>query len=183
MTNTLYLRHAQTSPSVAHAILRVALAGLVVAIGINQCCAQAPSPDVSGAAQASAFFANKTHVTSSSGHGTQIEYLRSGGAAFLWYPGNAQVVRGDWKIEAREPSDVLICFRYGSNTYNPVTNQSGGQWACGAAARQASRIVESAPGDVFRLAKRTAVPFVLAREPATIEELKTKLQSLIVPRH
>lgn len=160
---------------IKNVIPHVALAGIFLAIGVNLCFAQTASPDVSGAAQARAFFANKTYMTSYSGHGTQVEYLRSGGAAFLWYPGNTIVVRGNWKVEVRD-AGALICFRYGRNTYNPVTRKRGGQWECMGTARQASLIVESARADVFGLAKGSAVPFVLSRERATIQELKARLE-------
>ncbi|MEP1613403.1 MAG: hypothetical protein ABJL72_15950 [Roseobacter sp.] len=63
-------------------------------------------------------------------HGTQVEYHASDGAAYLWYPGNHRIVVGEWKIEAEQGSKPKKCYRYGTNTYNPVTKRRGGKWNC-----------------------------------------------------
>jgi hypothetical protein len=124
--------------------------------------------------EARQLFANKTIMTFDSSHGTQVEYLDPGGAAFLWYPGNSVIVPSEWRIAAAE-TDAIICFRYGSNTYNPATRQAGGNWECRSASRQAARAVERTNGDPFGLARRRAVPYVLSRERATMAELKSHL--------
>ncbi|HKD27265.1 MAG TPA: DUF6438 domain-containing protein [Xanthobacteraceae bacterium] len=118
----------------------------------------------------------KTHMTFSAGHGTQVSYLRSDGVEFLWYPGNAVVVRGNWDIVEHTtdpPGYADICFQYGANTYNPVTGKMGGNWECRPAHAFARSTVDRSDGDVFGLAKRDAVPFELSRERTTINNLRT----------
>lgn len=66
------------------------------------------------------------------GHGTQIEFFHPNGRAYLWYPGNTAVVPSEWRIEAggTTNANAVICFRYPTRSYNPVTQQFGGQWEC-----------------------------------------------------
>jgi hypothetical protein len=126
-------------------------------------------------ARARELLIGKTHMTFSGGHGTQVSYLRSDGVEFLWYPGNAVVVRGKWDIakHATEPRGYAdICFLYGTNTYNPVTRRVGGNWECRPAHLYVRSIIDRADGDVFGLAKRAAVPFELSRERTTINDLR-----------
>jgi hypothetical protein len=130
--------------------------------------------------QARAHFAGMTRVGHTSGHGTQVSYMDPQGAVFLWYPGNAVVLRGRWKIEAVSTSDepgASVCFLYGANTFNPVMNQRGGSWNCAPAHQLARTTVDSAEGDVFGLARRTAVPFRLTPEETTIEILRRGARS------
>ena len=49
------------------------------------------------------------------------------GKAYLWYPGNQRIVVGEWKTQAdpRGQSYTQLCYRYGPNTYNPVTRSRG----------------------------------------------------------
>lgn len=63
-------------------------------------------------------------------HATQIEYFHLNGTAYLWYPANTAAVPGEWKIEAGATpnASTVICFRYPNRSYNPVTQQFGGQW-------------------------------------------------------
>jgi hypothetical protein len=126
-------------------------------------------------AEARKFLACKTHMTFSGGHGTQVSYLRSDGVEFLWYPGNAVVVRGKWNIveHATEPRGYAdICFQYGANTYNPVTGRAGGNWECRPAHVFVRSTVDRADGDVFGLARRGSVPFALSSERTTINDLR-----------
>jgi hypothetical protein len=111
-------------------------------------------------------FVNKTRVSFGPGHGTQVSYMRSDGAVFLWYPGNRVVLRGDWRIQ-----DGRVCFRYGANTYNPVTGRGGGGWECRPIGAFSRTTVDRVPGDVFGLTKRNTVPFVLAPDRTTIADL------------
>ena len=107
---------------------------------------------------------NSTLVVHEPSHGTQIEYFHPGGHAFLWYPGNTGVVQGRWKLET-QAGRRTICFRYGPNTYNPVTRQRGGQWQCRPFRLFARGVVSACTGDVFRLSNRQgAVPHVLKRD-------------------
>lgn len=100
------------------------------------------------------------------GHGTQVEYLGSNGMSYLWYPGNRVVLPAPWKYQKDQ-----ICYLYGSNTYNPVTKERGGKWECQPIATSKLTRVETARGDVFGLAKRRAVPFVLPRARTTLSTL------------
>ncbi|MGB9364465.1 MAG: hypothetical protein WCE79_00485 [Xanthobacteraceae bacterium] len=108
------------------------------------------------------------------GHGTQVYYMRPDGTEFLWYPGNTVIVTSKWRLTPRGDGSpqhgVDICFQYGTNTYNPVTKQQGGQWECRPAHINARRVVERAMGDVFGLSRR--LPFVLSRERTSIDELQ-----------
>ena len=114
----------------------------------------------------------KTNMTSDPGHGTQVEYLQAGGGAFLWYPGNAVVLPGHWKMDAGTSTrPAQICFRYGPNTYNPVTHVYGDVWECQQVADYAAVLAEQAKGDVFGLAHRGPVPFVLQHGQSTLEQL------------
>lgn len=129
----------------------------------------------SEAAIAAPAIIGRTNMSFDPGHGTQVEYLQSGGGAFLWYPGNKVVLPGHWKMDAgtsRQPAQ--ICFRYGPNTYNPVTHVYGDVWECERIAVYAAVLAEQAMGDVFGLAHRTAVPFVLQREKATLKQLEQR---------
>ena len=132
-------------------------------------------------AEARSLLACKTLMTFYPGHGTQIFYLRPDGTEFLWYPGNAVVLRAKWDIVQRatltQPPRgyAAICFQYGTNTYNPVTQQTGGKWECRPAYILVRSIVDSAAGDVFRLASRTAPPFALPRERTTIADLRKNI--------
>jgi hypothetical protein len=115
---------------------------------------------------------NVTNLSYDSGHGTQVEYVAPGGSNFLWYPGNAVVLPGHWKTiggSRKHPSE--ICFVYGPNTYNPVTGVVGAKWECEPINLYLSLQTERAKGDVFGLAHRRAVPFVLRRAQTTLRQL------------
>jgi hypothetical protein len=134
-----------------------------------------------GEAQSPRRFQNRTRVSYSRDHGTQVTFTAANGKAYLWYPGNNEVLVGDWAIDlAREPSSFRdigrLCFRYGANTYNPATGQAGGNWSCGPIQLVVLGLVDFAEGDPFGLAKRRQVPFVLSRERADIAGLRRQLQ-------
>ena len=123
--------------------------------------------------EANAKFVDQTRISFSPGHGTQVSYMRPDGTVFLWYPGNRVVVRGRWLIESRAKS-AYLCFQYGADTYNPVTNQSGTSWSCQQAGVFARITVDRVRGDLFGLANRQAVPFLLTPERTIIAELKQR---------
>ena len=110
--------------------------------------------------------AGYTQMTFSPGHGTQVEYLAKDGRTFLWYPGNTVVLAGEWKTEGAD-----ICFRYGGNTYNPVTKHRGGGWECTPLKIHTSVVVEQKKGDVFGLAGRKQVPFDLSPKRMNMAQL------------
>jgi hypothetical protein len=111
-----------------------------------------------------------TYMTRSPGHGTQVEYMSSGGKTYLWYSGNTVILEGRWK---REGSDV--CFAYGENTYNPVTGTSGGGWECTPYRRFVAGISERMQGDILALAGRSGAPFKLSPDNTTLERLMAKV--------
>ena len=74
------------------------------------------------------------------GHGTQIEYGGPDGRVYLWCPGNQIVLTGQWRIETRSMDigdkgapkrlDVAYtCFRYDTSGRNPMTGETGQDWA------------------------------------------------------
>jgi hypothetical protein len=101
-------------------------------------------------------------------HGNQVEYLDSDGYCYLWYPGNSGIVVGRWRSDG-----ATIYFRYGINTFNPVTGIIGGRWEPCPIDFWSASIVEDVPGDAFKIKKR--IPFVLTRHPPirSIGELRT----------
>ncbi|WP_029041523.1 hypothetical protein [Cucumibacter marinus] len=162
---------------------RAALAVLVIAIltGIS---AATPAQAESLQQQLRAIERQHWDTTSMSysPHGTQVEYLSRRGRAYLWYPGNTGMVKGRFKIDVMHlPVDktpnsplyslVVICFKYGANTYNPITKTRGGDWECMPYSfyRDADRDIVS--GDPFRLSKRRNVPFVLSRDKTSFSRL------------
>ena len=115
---------------------------------------------------------DKTQLFFGPGHGTQVEYLARGGTSYLWYPGNRVILRGDWKTEGNR-----ICFRYGPNTYNPVTGQRGATWECQSLSDHRRFMTESRSGDVLGLAGRTKPPFTLDSRQVTLDALITAVQT------
>ena len=95
-------------------------------------------------------------------HGTQIGYTSRDGAAYLWYPGNRRVVTGEWKTITDNAGFGRICFRYGRDTFNPVTRVAGGDWACTPAAYFIRIETGYARGDLFNL-RSGRLPFILPR--------------------
>ena len=154
---------------------RLALAVLLIGITAGDVFAQMSMPE------ARAFFVNRTRVSFSSGHGTQVSYMAPNGAVYLWYPGNRVVLPGSWSLEPRAMPGypprayAILCFQYGPNTYNPVTGRGGGGPECGPADRWARYAVDQAPGDVFGLARRQSPPFILTPERTTIAELRRRM--------
>jgi hypothetical protein len=149
--------------------------GLLISVVAQRLTADAQGTAALSVAEARKLLVGKTHMTFSEGHGTQVSYLRSDGVEFLWYPGNAVVLRGKWVIaeDTTDPGRYAdICFQYGVNTYNPVTRTPGGNLECRPAHAYTQSTVDRSDGDVFGLAKRAAVPFDLPRERTTINELR-----------
>ena len=109
-------------------------------------------------------------------HGTQVEYNAANGKTYLWYPGNAEIVRGQWKL-TRNGKSVDICFKYPSNSTNPVTRQAGGSWECRGVQPYLDEARQRSPGDALELARNRAVPFVLAREKTSMPALWSKAQA------
>jgi hypothetical protein len=113
-------------------------------------------------------YCGKTVLFYEYSHGNQIEFLDPDGYCYLWYPGNPIILIGRWRTD-----EFNIYFQYGTNTFNPVTNITGGSWErCPVDAWSVS-IVEAVHGDILEIAKR--IPFVLNRDPAitSLHELRS----------
>lgn len=144
--------------------------------------------------QAINMLGGRTYLTYSKGHGQQIEFISEHGDTYLWYPGNKSMVRGHWKYEIDIPRSLFgkilvrtdkgvethhqvpisrLCFRYSTQTYNPVTRKRGGDWNCRPHFDWAIKVKEQKQGDPFRLSTRARVPFALKRSPAPLDELLT----------
>jgi hypothetical protein len=162
--------------------LRVGLAALIIA-PVSACYTTKylgdPPLD-----EAKAYFSGFTTRTYSFSHGTQISYNAPDGRTYLWYPGNSVVLPGLWYVLEEKPIRAAgieydqpvvlprnsICFAYGPNTYNPVTRLGGGL-ECMRTTLFQERIGERQAGDVFGLATRQLVPFILSKSPTSIDAL------------
>lgn len=142
--------------------------------------------------QATQVLAGTTHRAYMHAHGTQVTYFAPDGRVFLWYPGNRRVLSGRWKVAlyqdligatppiaeqmrayhlqmplaAVERFDSnYVCFQYESS-FNPAMWPGVAQrWEC-ADVTEYVRLgtVQREPGDLFGLAARHEVPFVIPRE-------------------
>lgn len=121
-----------------------------------------PAPDANAQSIEDAFkvFSGKTHLGYDGGHGNQIEYESADGTCFLWYPGNQVIVPCLWKREGDQ-----VCFKYGLDTYNPVTRERGGKFECTGILDWKAGTVASMEGDPFGLASKEGVPWNLERHP------------------
>lgn len=123
-------------------------------------CAPARGPAPSVADDDLAYrFSGKTVLFYDPSHGNQVEYYDPIGRCYLWYPTNNVALAGEWRTEGPN-----ICFRYGDNTYNPVTGDHGGSWDCSSIEQQASTVVDAVPGDAFGLSSED-IPFRLPAHP------------------
>lgn len=105
------------------------------------------------------------------GHGTQIEYFGPDGRAYLWYPGNSRPVPSRWSLIRRQSSDrYSICFRYPSNSRNPLTGTSGSSPQCRDLSTWVSGITEVRDNDLFDLSTGT-LPYPLKKSRTTFDKL------------
>jgi hypothetical protein len=122
-----------------------------------------------------AIFAGQTAMSYDSTHGTQVEYLSTTGSAYLLYPGNTTIVKGQWRLNRTDEQGVFnLCFRYPGNSYNPATGQAGGQWECQIAGFYYQSLAELKAGDFLGLARSSTPPFILSPKKTTIMELITQ---------
>lgn len=105
--------------------------------------------------------AGKTYLSFSHGHGFQVTYLAKNNQSFLWYPGNRDSVSAEYRqvFGAKKP---LICWRYPTASFNPVTQSFGGQFKCTSLEMSQKTIVAALDGDPFGL-QHGKVPHVLDR--------------------
>jgi hypothetical protein len=130
--------------------------------------------------EAREFLGCKTRMSFMEGHGTQVSFTAPDGRVFLWYPGNRVVLSGLWEVRSRAVLKSTltvyaeICFRYGTNTFNPVTGAVGNAWECMPADFLASVTTDSADGDLFNLRQRPVPAFVLSREKTSLKQLEER---------
>jgi hypothetical protein len=160
-------------------------------------------------AQATEILAGATHRSYTRAHGTQVTYFSPDGRVYLWYPGNLRVLGGHWKVALYQ--DLLgisppladqmrtyhaqvmplapikwfdlnfICFKY-ENSFNPAMWPGVNRWEC-AKVTEFVRLgtVQRETGDLFGLAAREEVPYVIPR--AEHQDLDfAALQQLLRPR-
>jgi hypothetical protein len=130
--------------------------------------------------EAREFLSCKTHMSFMQGHGTQVSFTAPDGKVFLWYPGNKFVMPGQWEVRSHAVLKSTltvyaeICFRYGPNTWNPVTGVVGGAWQCMPADFLVSVTTDSAEGDLFDLRQRPVPAFVLSKEKTSLKQLEDR---------
>ena len=118
--------------------------------------------------------------------GPQLEYTSPEGLAFLWFPGNRRILKGQWYIRDQEVGFTsgndkyvskagTICYYYGANTYNPATRKVG-KPECQNSGVHEARVVESRVGDVLGLSRTENVPFVLGTGSTSIEDVRNRIQ-------
>lgn len=108
------------------------------------------------------YLSNTTVNTWDAYHHHQYEYLAADGTTELLYPGNMAPLPGQWEIEGAGEFHANICFRYGADSWNPVTRQGGDGWECSNLLEYLyDTVVEIYDGDVFgaRKIKAFARPF------------------------
>lgn len=104
--------------------------------------------------------------------GTRVEYNTANGKTYLWYPGNAEIVPGKWKLK-RNGKSVDICFKFPAGA---TTGQAAGDWQCRGV--QVYLEGQRSPGDVFELSKAKAVPFALSRDRTSLPALWQKVDAV-----
>jgi hypothetical protein len=131
--------------------------------------------------EAREFLSCKTRMSFMQGHGTQVSFTAPDGKVFLWYPGNKVVLSGQWEVRSRAISSrstlsiyAEICFRYGANTFNPVTGAAGNTWECMPADLLAGLTTDSSDGDLFNLHQRPVPAFVLSPEKTSLKQLEER---------
>jgi hypothetical protein len=133
-------------------------------------------------AKAKAFVRDVTYRSYSWGHGNQIEHASADGRVYLWYPGNRVILPGRYDVRVVYPNrcptngNVVICFAYGANTYNPVTKHSGPGWECTMFRAWAEKRSEVVPGDPLGLARMKVPPFPLETGYQSIAQLAARLR-------
>ena len=119
-------------------------------------------------------YSDKTYITFGP-HGPQVSFTSSAGFVYLWYPGNKRSLKGEWKTESE---GKRICYKYGTNTYNPLTKKSGGKWNC--TPYNYHRVLGKAvcSGDPFSLSSGS-IPYVLTRDKSELTKLQKTCSGVI----
>lgn len=116
-----------------------------------------------------AFLRDTTVLTYSPEYGTQIENLGGYMYTQLWFPGNTGIVGGSWKtVRGHGDQLPLICFKYPTNSIDPVTKTKGGRWECTEGLVYLADADEIVVGNPLGLSP-SGPPFVLKKSKTTIE--------------
>lgn len=166
-------------------IFLVSLLLALVAIAVSPVFAQAPKgineafliENSARVSKVKAYYKGVTVMTYKKPYGTQVEYFSPNGKTFLWYPGNRDVVRGEWKANKGQDGYPQTCFRYQSNSVNPYTKVPGGNWQCAQSIYFMFTDVQRIKGDAFGLAQQ--LPFKLSKRKTSFQRLakKAKIES------
>ncbi|WP_155839346.1 hypothetical protein [Hyphomonas chukchiensis] len=102
-----------------------------------------------------------TYLSFDPDHKFQVTYYENETRSWLWYGGNDIALPSEWKVEERDIGEhgtplsgearTQICWKYGSNTYNPSTGNTGGKFQCTVLINALQITVSSLDGDVFNL--------------------------------
>jgi hypothetical protein len=145
---------------------------LALTLSASASLAAGNKPYIIDYAETKSLFVNKTMVTYDRAHGTQVEFIAANGKTYLLYPGNKVVLRGSWKLSKTDiPKVFNLCFKYGANTYNPATGNSGGSWECQAAGFYLVNVVDTGEGDVLGLSRQKQPPVELSRRKTSLKQL------------
>lgn len=105
--------------------------------------------------------ANYTYLTFSSAHGFQVNYIASGGRAWLWYPNNSRGLPEHYSFARVNGIDAL-CWSHPNNSHNPVTGKSGGGLSCQSLSLSRRTVISELRGDIFNLSTGS-IPYKLDR--------------------
>lgn len=145
-------------------------------------------------ADAKAALANKTLLRLTPAHGPEVTYTTPDGQYFLWFPGSSVMVGGTWKSEeqdyrkkvrsggaVREFSGpmTMYCYEFRASAHNPVTGMMGSKTSCEVAGWAKVATVERADGDIFGLAGRSEVPFVLTRDIDSFAQIRARMPGVV----
>jgi len=119
-------------------------------------CTSIPEVETPKAEERSYPMVGKTYLHYDPMHGYQVEYFNND-TTYLWYPGNPVSLEGKWKI-----SFGKICNMYPQNSYNKITNRTGGNYECSSIKTGMLFLVGELDGDMFGLSSGR-VPYVLSR--------------------
>jgi len=128
--------------------------------------------------QARALVSNQTWITRQAS-GRNVHYSTVDGRDFLWLPGDAHIVAGEWRVGTETDGQgrlvTALCLRYPGLTRHPIGALAGDQWYCPPIGMTLHDVTDRKIGDVLGLAGRTQAPFVRGYEVATIGQLQARI--------
>lgn len=128
---------------------------------------RAYSPD-----EVNAMYRNQTNRYVHPDDGAQVEFTAADGSLYLWHPRNAQILRGQWRVDG----GTHLCFDYTRATGGFLNAGHSSGWECRPISVPASIVQETLPGDVLNLVQTNNVPFRLRRDDrSTLAELSARI--------